>query len=56
MFGLFKKKNPLEALESEYRSILEKAMHAQRNGDLKLYAALTEEAEEVMKKIEALKS
>lgn len=55
MFGLFKKKNPLEALQQEYRAILEKAMHAQRNGDLKLYAALTGEAEEILKKMEALR-
>jgi hypothetical protein len=55
MFGLFKK-DPLKELEKEYQKILERAMDAQRNGNIELYSTLSFEAEEIAKKIDALKS
>ena len=50
MFSLFKK-DPIKKLNKTYEAKLEQAMHAQRNGDIKSYAMLTEEAEEINKKI-----
>ena len=55
MFGLFKK-DPTKALQKEYETILEKALHAQRNGKLELYGELTKESLEIKKKIDELKS
>lgn len=54
MFGLFKK-DPTKKMRAEYDKLLEKGMHAQRNGDMRLYAELTAEAEALWKKIEQLK-
>jgi len=54
MFGLFKK-DPVKALEQEYRKLMEEAMHIQRSGDLKAYAVKIAEAEEIAKKIEELR-
>lgn len=51
MFGLFKK-DPVKELEKQYRQLMEEAMHIQRSGDLRAYAAKIVEAEEVAKKIE----
>lgn len=53
--GLFKR-NPLKKLEKEYDRLLEAGMLRQRNGDIQGYARLSEQAEEVRKKIEALKA
>lgn len=53
MFGLFKK-DPVKKLEKEYQKLMEEAMHIQRGGDIKAYSAKVAEAEEVLKKIEAL--
>jgi hypothetical protein len=50
MFSLFTK-DPIKKLNKTYEAKLEQAMHAQRNGDIKSYAMLTEEAEEINKKI-----
>lgn len=55
MFGLFKK-DPTKKLRKEYDMKLEKAMHAQRKGDIKTYSMLTAEAENLWKEIEALKA
>lgn len=54
MFGLFKK-NPTAKLEKQYNILLEKARDAQRSGDIKLYARITAESEEVWKEIEKLR-
>lgn len=51
----FLKKDPLKKLNKAYYQKLEQAMHAQRNGDMRAYAALTAEAEELNKEINALK-
>jgi len=56
MFGLFKKKNPVDRLKSEYQRIMEEAMRIQRSGDLKAYAVKIEEAEKIQKKIEDLQA
>ena len=53
MFSIFKK-NPLKKLNKRYDIKLEQAMHAQRNGDMKSYAMITEEAENIKKQIDAL--
>jgi hypothetical protein len=49
------KSDPVKVMTKEYSKVLEKAMFAQRNGDMKLYADLSFEAAELLKKIEALK-
>lgn len=54
MFG-FGKKNPVEKLEKEYASLLEKARDVQRSGNIKEFARLTEEAENLAIKIAQLK-
>lgn len=53
MFSFFKA-DPIKKLEKQRSNLLEKAMHAQRNGDIKTYSELTAEAEEVLKKIQDL--
>jgi len=55
MFGLFKS-DPAEKLQKEYMSLLEQGMHAQRNGDIRKYSELTEQAENLLKKINELKA
>ncbi len=53
MFGLFKK-DPLIEMRKQYNKLLEDAMHAQRNGNIRGYAELTEQAEELGKKLDEL--
>lgn len=55
MFGLFKK-DPLKKLNDEYTQLLNKAMQAQRSGDIRTYSELSQKAEEIGKQIEALES
>ena len=55
MFSFFKK-NPTQELQKQYAAIMEKAMQVQRSGDLKAYAKLIDESEEILKKIDTLKS
>ena len=50
MFSLFKK-DPIKKLNKTYEAKLEQAMHAQRNGDIKSYSMLTEEAEKINQEI-----
>lgn len=50
----FLKKDPRKQLNKQYLQKLEEAMHAQRNGDIRSYSMLASEAEEILKKIEAL--
>ncbi|MEM8485603.1 MAG: DUF6435 family protein [Bacteroidota bacterium] len=54
MLSLFKK-NPTKKLEKEYNQLLEKARDAQRSGDIKLFATISAQAEEVWTKIEAIR-
>lgn len=53
MFG-FLKSSPAKKLRKDYDQKSTTAMLAQRNGDIRNYAKLTAEAEELWKKIEAL--
>lgn len=53
MFDLFKS-DPAKKLRKQYSAKLEAAMHAQRNGDIRGYATLTEEAEALWKQLEPL--
>jgi hypothetical protein len=50
MFSMFKP-NPTKKLNKLLFAKLEEAMHAQRNGDIKGYAQLSFEADEIEKKI-----
>lgn len=54
MFGLFPR-NPVKKLQKQYEQKLEKAMQAQRSGDIKTYSQLTEEAQGIHAQLEALK-
>ena len=51
MFGLFKS-DPTKKMRKQHASLQEKAMHAQRNGDMRLFAELTSQAEDLWKEIE----
>ena len=53
MFSLFKK-DPKKALEKERAALLEQAMKAQRNGDIRTYSKLSEKAEAIFKQIQSL--
>ncbi len=53
MFGIFKK-DPKKKLEKKRLELLEKSVHAQRNGDIKTYSFLVAEAEKIEKEIELL--
>ena len=53
MFGLFKK-DPIKKLEKQHSAMLEKARDIQRSGDIKGYAKIMAEAEELAKKIDTL--
>jgi molybdenum-dependent DNA-binding transcriptional regulator ModE len=50
----FLRPNPLKSYRKQYGELLEAAMQAQRRGDIRGYSSLTEQAEEVAAKIEAL--
>jgi hypothetical protein len=41
-------------MRKEYDALLEKAMYAQRNGDIRSYSMLTADAEALWKKIEKM--
>lgn len=53
MFSLFKS-NPIKKLTKLQDIKLEQAMQAQRNGDMKSFAQLTYEADEIEQQIVAL--
>jgi hypothetical protein len=53
MFSLFKS-TPSKKLRRQYDKLLERALHAQRNGDIKSYSMLTAESETLFKRIEAI--
>ncbi|MEN8927595.1 MAG: Lacal_2735 family protein [Flavobacteriales bacterium] len=54
MFGLFKKKSEADKLQQEYAKLMKEAFELSKS-DRKKSDAKTAEAEEVLKKIEALK-
>lgn len=51
----FFKKDPVKKLSKDYYAKLEDAMQAQRRGDIRSYATLTAQAEDIRLKIEHLK-
>jgi hypothetical protein len=51
----FLKSDPIKKLDKEYGVLLEKAMQAQRSGDIKSYSLLTEQAEAVKAKLDEAK-
>jgi hypothetical protein len=55
MFSFFKK-DPARKLEDKRKKLLEEAMHVQRSGDLKLYAAKMEVIDKLEKELAALQS
>ena len=55
MFGLFKN-DPKKKLQKEYEKLMSEATELQRKGDIQGFAKKSDEAEQVMKKLEALKS
>ena len=55
MFSIFKK-SPADKLKKEYGRLLESAMQAQRKGDIRSYSDLTDQAEQVLTKMDALKA
>lgn len=50
MFNLFKG-NKIKKLEKNHAKLLEKAVQAQRNGDMALFAKLSTEAQKVLDEI-----
>lgn len=58
MFGLFKSSPEKQAqkLQQSYEKKLSEAMQAQRNGDIRSYSMLSEEAEKIHQEIKALRS
>ncbi|MBZ2168818.1 DUF6435 family protein [Marinobacter sp. F4216] len=50
----FLKRAPKKKLQKDYEYTLGKAMHAQRNGDLRTHGTLMEEAEKIYEEIRKL--
>lgn len=50
----FLKGNPKKKLQKAYEEKLAKALHAQRNGDLRSHGTLMEEAEKIYAEIKTL--
>tara|TARA_R110002110_G_scaffold205066_7_gene417058 strand:- start:191393 stop:191569 length:177 start_codon:yes stop_codon:yes gene_type:complete len=55
VISLFKS-DPVKKLRKQYNAKLEEAMLAQRSGDIRTYSFMTAEAEEILKKIQAMES
>lgn len=55
MFSFFKR-DPVKALRQKYDAKAEEAMLAQRKGDMRLFADLTAEAEELWALLEKLQT
>lgn len=53
MFSFFKS-DPVKKLQKAHAQKLEQAMHAQRNGDMRSYAAITNEADQLWQQIQSL--
>ncbi len=53
MFG-FGKKDPAAKLKKQYQEILAQAQQRQRNGDIEGYSRLSQQAEEILKQIDAI--
>ncbi|WP_144244290.1 DUF6435 family protein [Nitrincola sp. A-D6] len=55
MFGFLTGGNKQKKLQKAYEAKLGEAMQAQRNGDIRGYSALSEQADALLKEIETLK-
>ncbi|MDD1793034.1 DUF6435 family protein [Enterovibrio makurazakiensis] len=55
MFSLFKR-DPTKKLREQYNDKLERAMQAQRNGDISAYSFIHAEAEDLWREIERIES
>lgn len=55
MLSLFFKK-PIDKLNDQYCDLLKKAVDAQRNGKIELYANLSAKAQEVLREIEKIEN
>lgn len=55
MFSMFKG-DPAKKLKKQRATLLEQALQAQRKGDIRTYSELSAEADEVLKKIQALEA
>ena len=53
MFNLFRK-DPLQGLHKEYARCLEQARDLQQKGDIKGFAEMTAQAEELLKQIDEI--
>ncbi len=53
MFGLFRS-DPAKKLRKAYNAKLEAAMLAQRNGDIRTYSLLSQEADSLWRELEPL--
>lgn len=58
MLGFFKSpaERQVKKLQKEYESKLGEAMQAQRNGDIRSYSMLSEEADKLYKQLTEIKS
>ncbi|MPS30980.1 MULTISPECIES: DUF6435 family protein [Salinivibrio] len=52
----FLKPNPVKKLKKQYEAKQQQAFQAQRNGDIRGYSLLTEEAEKIDKQIKELEN
>ncbi|WP_021022960.1 DUF6435 family protein [Salinivibrio costicola] len=52
----FLKPNPVKKLKKQYDAKQQQALEAQRNGDIRGYSLLTEEAEKIDQQIKALEN
>ena len=52
----FLKPDPVKALQKKYDALTTQAFHAQRNGDIRGYSLLTEQAQAILSEIEQHKS
>lgn len=55
MFGILKT-DPLKKLQKEYEKISAQAVEAQRNGNIELFAELSQKAEEIGKEMDRIKN
>jgi len=53
MFSFFKR-DPIKKLDAKYKSLLETAMQAQRNGDIEQYSKLSEAADDILRQIKQI--
>ncbi|SFK14299.1 DUF6435 family protein [Methylophaga sulfidovorans] len=52
----FFKSDPEKKLKKQLARKREQALHAQRNGDIRLFASLTQEAEAILKQLQQVQS